>query len=116
MATRIESQFGFTTATTSYVQVGSDVASGHAWNLLLNVTNIVSTVVKLQAFVVDTSWTTGLPTGGAKVAAIAFDLPIAVGDVVQISGIVLAATQGLVVYSDTASGLDVIACGVDVTL
>lgn len=117
MATRIETQFGVAKdLDATYTQIGSAVASGHAWNLLLNVTNLLTSVVKLRAFIADTTWSTGAPSGSTKVAAIAFDAPVAAGDVLQISGVVLAATQKLVVWSDTTDGLDVIASGVDVTL
>jgi len=117
MATRIETQFGTAKDLgATYTLVGSAVTSGHDVNLLINVTNLLTTVVKLRAYIADTSWSSGAPSGSTKVAAIAFDLPIAVGDVVQISGIVLTATQKLVCYSDTAAGLDIVACGVDVTL
>lgn len=117
MSSRIETQFGTVKDLgTTYTIVGSAVASGHDLNLLLNVTNLLTSVVKIRVYIADTSWSSGAPSGSTKVAAIANDLPIAVGDVVQISGIILTATQKLVVYSDTASGVDVIASGVDITL
>lgn len=118
MATsRIESQFGAAKDLGStYTAIGSAVASNHAWNLLLNVTSLLTTVVKFRAYIADTSWSSGAPSGSTKTAAIVFDYPVAPGDVVQISGVVLAATQKLVVYADTSSGLDVIASGVDITL
>ena len=117
MSSRIETHFGTTKDLgTTYTQIGSGIASGHLLNLHLNVTNLLTSVVKLRAYIADTSWSSGEPTGSTKVASIAFDVPVAAGETLQITGVILAATHELVVRSDTASGLDVVASGVDITL
>ena len=118
MSSRIETQFGTVKDLgTTYTQVGSAVASGHEYNLHLNVTNVsASAVTGFRAYIADTSWSSGEPTGSTKVAAIVFDMPLAVGQTVQITGIVLTATQELVVRSSAATSVDVIASGVDITL
>lgn len=116
MSSRIEAQFGAVKdLSTTYTQVGSAVASGHLHNVHLNVTNSAATARTFRAFIADTSWSSGEPTGSTKFAAICFDLPIAVGQLVQITGVILSATQELVVWSSGA-GIDVIASGVDITL
>lgn len=113
---RTETQLGVYTALgTAYTQVGSDIAASTTFNLHLNVTNRTTNTAKLRAYVADGTWSSGEPTGSTIEAAIAYDLPIAPGEVVQISGIVMATTNALVVRSDTASSLDIIASGVSIT-
>lgn len=113
---RTETQLGVTTALgTTYTQIGSDIAASTTFNLHLNITNRTTGTAKLRAYVADGTWTTGEPTGGTLKAAIAYDLAISPGEVVQISGIVMATTNALVVRSDTASSLDIIASGVSIT-
>lgn len=117
MTTRIETQFGAVKDLgTTYTLCGSAVSTGHEYNLHLNVTNLLTSVVKVRAYIADTSWGSGAPSGSTKVAALAFDMPVAVGQTIQITGIVLTAAQKLVVRSDTTAGLDVVASGVDITL
>lgn len=109
---RTESRFGATTALgTTYTSLGA-VPAATTWNVLLNVTNRLTSSVKLRAYIADTSWSSGEPTGGTLVAAIAYDTVISPGAVLQISGIVLATTNKLVVWADTGSALDIIASGV----
>lgn len=112
---RAESSFGAVSALgTSYTLLAT-VPSATTWNLHLHIANRVSTTVKVRVFIADTSWTSGEPTGGTLVAAIAYDLAINSGEIVQITGIVMTATDELVVYSDTASSVDIIASGVAIT-
>ncbi len=115
MATRTEKRFGeVSSLDTTYTAIGT-VPAGSIWNILLNVTNrTASSTVKLRAYVAGTGWTTGEPTGGTLKAAIAYDTIITPGDVTQITGIVMNAGERIVVRSDTASSLDVIAAGVEV--
>lgn len=116
MATRLEDRFGELTALgTTYTIIGSAVPASTTWNLLVNVTNRTAGVVKLRLYVADTSWTTGEPTGGTLKAAIAYDTPIAVGDVWYDSGVVMKTTEKLVARSDTAASLDILVSGVAIT-
>jgi len=115
MTARLEDRFGELTALgTSYTIVGGAVPASTMWNLLVNVTNRTTGTAKLRLFIADTSWTTGEPTGSTLKAAIAYDLGIIPGDVVQISGIVMKPTEKLVARSDTASSLDITANGVSI--
>lgn len=115
MATRTEDRFGETTGLgTTYTLLGT-VPASTTWNLLVNVTNRTAGVVKLRLYVADTSWTTGEPTGGTLKAAIAYDTPIAVGDVWYDSGVVMKTTEKLVARSDTAASLDILVSGVAIT-
>jgi hypothetical protein len=112
MATRTEDRFGEATGLgTTYTLLGT-VPASTTWNLLVNVTNRTAGVVKLRLYVADTSWTTGEPTGGTLKAAIAYDTPIAVGDVWYDSGVVMKTTEKLVARSDTAASLDILVSGV----
>lgn len=114
MATRIEKRFGQTTALgTTYTNLGSP--SGVTWNILANITNRSSSVAYLQLFIADTSWSSGEPTGGTLKAAIAYNMPIAVGDVVQISGFVVLTTEKVIAYSSVASALDITLNGVEIS-
>ena len=116
MATRTETRFGeIASLGVTYTIVGSAVASATTWNLLLAVTNRTGANANLRAYIADTSWSSGEPTGGTLKAAIAYDLPIAAGDVVQLSGYVLNATEKLVVRSSVAASLDVTAQGIAIT-
>lgn len=115
MATRTETRFGQVTALGStYTNIATIAASTTA-NILLNITNRTASQVNFRAYVADTSWSSGEPTGGTIKAAIAYDMPIAAGDVVQISGVTMLTTEKLVVYSGTASALDILASGVAIT-
>jgi len=115
MATRTEDRFGEATGLgTTYTLLGT-VPASTTWNLLVNVTNRTAGVVKLRLYVADTSWTTGEPTGGTLKAAIAYDTPIAVGDVWYDSGVVMKTTEKLVARSDTAASLDILVSGVAIT-
>lgn len=112
---RTETRFGATNALgTTYTSLGT-VPASTTWNVLLNATNRLTSVVKLRAYIADTSWASGEPTGSTLIAAIAYDYPLGPGDVIQISGVVLAATNKLIVWADTGSALDVIASGVAIT-
>lgn len=116
MATRTEDRFGEVTALGStYTIIGSAVPASTTWNVLFNITNRTSSVANLRLYIADTSWSTGEPTGGTLKAAVAYDMPIAVGDVVQISGIIYKTTNKIVAYSSVASALDITAQGVAIT-
>lgn len=113
---RLEDRFGQVTALgTTYTSLGT-VPAGTKWNVMLNVTNRLTATANLRAFVADSSWSTGEPTGGTIKAAIAYDFPVGAGDVTQIGGIVMLAGEQLIVQSGTASALDVLANGVAITL
>lgn len=112
---RTETRFGVATALgTTYTNLYTVPASTTV-NVLLNITNRTTTTAKLRAYVADTSWASGEPTGGTLKAAIAYDYSITGGAVLQISGIVMNTTEKLIVRSDTASSLDLIASGVAIT-
>lgn len=116
MATRTENRFGQVTALGStYTIIGSAVPSSTTWNVLFNITNRTSSVANLRLYIADNSWSSGEPTGGTLKTAVAYDMPIAVGDVVQISGIVYLTTEKIVAYSSVASALDITAQGVAIT-
>lgn len=113
---RTETRFGAATnLSTTYTSLGT-VPASTTWNVLLNVTNRTSSSLNLRAYVATSSWSTGEPTsaGSTLVAAIAYDSSVSPGQVVQFSGIVMAAGEKLVVYS-SAAGLDVIASGVAIS-
>lgn len=112
---RTETQLGVTTSLGTTYTLLYTVPAATTTNLLLNVTNRTAASAKLRAYVADTSWAAGEPTAGTLKAAIAYDLAIPAGAVVQISGIVMATTNELVVRSDVASSLDIIASGVVIT-
>ena len=112
---RTESQLGVTTALgTTYTNLYTVPASTTA-TVHLNVTNRLTSTVKLRAYVADTSWSSGEPTGGTLKAAVAYDMLLGPGEVVQITGFVMATTNKLVVYADTGSALDIVASGVLLT-
>lgn len=112
MTTRLEDRFGETKLLGStYTLI---VTADNTWNLLFNITNHVSSVSNLQLFIADTSWSSGEPTGSTLKAAIAYNLPIAVGDVVQISGIIVKNTEKIVAYASQASSLDILVNGVEI--
>lgn len=112
---RAETRFGQVSSLgTTYTNIGT-VPSSTTWNVLLNVTNRSTSGANLRAYIADTSWTTGEPTAGTLKAALAYDRLIAPGEVFQVSGIVMNATEKLIVYSGTASALDIIASGVSIT-
>lgn len=113
---RLETQLGVLAACgVTYTQVGADIAASTTFNLHLHMANITTGTIKVRAYVADGTWASGEPTGATLEATICKDLPISPGGIVQISGIVMATTNCLVVRSDTASSLDVIASGVSVT-
>lgn len=107
-----ETRFGATSSLGSTYTNLATIAASTTANILLNVTNRTAVTANFRAYVADNSWSSGEPTGGTLKAAIAYDMPIAAGDVVQISGIVMNTGEKLIVYSGTASSLDVIASGV----
>lgn len=108
--------FGQVTALGStYTIIGSAVPASTKWRILFNITNRTSSVAYLRLYRADNSWSSGEPTGGTLKAAIAYDVPVAVGDVLQITGIVLLTTEKIVAYSSVASALDITAQGVAVT-
>jgi hypothetical protein len=113
---RDEEHFGAAVALgATYTNIGT-VPGSTKWNVLLNVTNRLTKAVKFRAYVADTSWTSGEPTGGTLKFAITVDEIINPGDPPrQISGIIMEATEELVVYCDTASALDVSAQGIAIT-
>jgi len=112
---RIETRFGVATALgMTYTSLGT-VPALTTWNLLLNVTNRTVNTVAFRAYVADTSWSSGEPTGGTIKASIAYDYSVSGGAIFQVTGIVMNATEKLIVYSGTASALDVIASGVAIS-
>lgn len=114
MATRTEDRFGEVTALGStYTIIGAAVPASTTWNVLFNITNrTTSSTAKLRLYIADNSWSSGEPTGGTLKTAVAYDMQIAAGEVVQITGIVYKTTEKIVAYSDTASSLDISANGV----
>jgi hypothetical protein len=112
---RAESSFGAVSALGATYTLLATVPSATTWNLHLHIANRLASTVKLRAYIADTTWASGEPTGSTLVAAIAYDLAIDANEVLQITGIVLTATDELVVYADTASSLDIIASGVAIT-
>lgn len=114
MAVRSETRFGsISLVGTTYVSVGT-VPSATTWNVLLHVANRTAGAVKLRAYIADSTWSTGEPTGTTFKATIAYDLSVSANGVIQISGFVMGAGEKLVVYADTASSLDVSAHGVSI--
>ena len=114
MATRTESRFGELTSLGSTYTLLCTVTSGHTYNLLFNVANRGGATANLRLYIADTSWSSGEPTGGTLKAAIAYDYPVGVGDVVQCSGIIAKTTEEIVAWSSAASSLDITANGVDI--
>ena len=112
---RTETRFGVATSLgATYTSLGT-VPASTTWNVLLNITNRTSGAVNCRIYIASSSWTTGEPTGGNYiVAAIAYDHSIAPGEIYQVSGFVMNATEKLIVYSGTASALDIVASGVAV--
>jgi hypothetical protein len=116
MATRTETRFGEVTSLgTTYVICGAAVPSATVWNVLLVVTNRTGASANLRAYIADTSWSSGEPTAGTLKVAVAYDLTISAGAVVEISGFVMNATEKLVVRSSVAASLDVSANGIAIT-
>lgn len=117
MATQTVKRFGETTSLgVTYTQIGPDVPASTTWNTHINITNrTASTTAKLRLYIADTSWTTGEPTGGTLKVALAYDMPIAAGETVQISGVVVLTTEQVVARSDTATSLDIALSGVEYT-
>ena len=83
MATRTEDRFGEATSLGTTYTLIATVATSHTYNLLVNVTNRTASASNLRLYIADTSWSTGEPTGGTLKVAVAYDLPIAAGDVVS---------------------------------
>jgi len=111
---RTETRFGVATALGATYTLLYTVPASTTVNLLLNVTNRTATLAYLRAYIADTTWAAGEPTGSTIKAAIAYDMPISAGAVAQISGLVLNTTEKLIVYSSVAASLDIIASGVAV--
>ena len=117
VAARDEEQFGTVKDLDSTYTLLGEVPTGHRWNVYLQAVNLLDTVVKIRAFIADNSWSSAEPSGSTKVVAIAYDTDVgSEGGIFFESGIVMLAGQKLVVWSDTTNGLDVIACGMDLTL
>lgn len=115
MTTRLEDRFGEVTGLgTTYTNLGT-VPASTMWNTLFNITNRAATPAKLRLYIADTSWTTGEPTGGTLKAALAHDMQVSPGDVVQITGVIAKANEKLIARSDTASSLDITVSGVAIT-
>lgn len=116
MTTRLEDRFGELTALgTTYTIVGAAVPSATKWNVLVNITNRAASASNLRLYIADTSWSSGEPTGGTLKAALAYDTPLAVGEVIQITGIILKTTEKLIARASVASSLDITANGVAIT-
>lgn len=115
MATRTEKRFGELTALgNTYTIIGAAVPASTTWNILVNVTNRTSSVSNLRLYIADNSWSTGEPTGGTLKAAIAYDFPIGIGDVAQISGIIIKTTEKLIAWGSVASSLDITVNGMEI--
>jgi hypothetical protein len=97
----------------TYTNIGT-VPASTTWNVGLNIANRTAAAVNLRAYVADTTWTTGEPSGSTLKAAICYDLSIAANGMAQITGIVMATTEKLIVYAGTATSLDIIAFGVSI--
>jgi len=68
MATRVEERFGVANSVgQSYVIVGSQVAVSTVWNLILHFANLLTSTVKVRAYIADTSWSSGAPAGGTLI-------------------------------------------------
>lgn len=116
MTTRLEDRFGEITGLgVTYTIVGAAVPSSTSWNVLVNVTNRAASVSNLRLYIAGTSWSSAEPTGGTLKVALAYDLPVAVGDVVQISGVVMKTTEKLIARASVAASLDISAHGVAIT-
>lgn len=92
----------------AYVNVGT---ASDDFNLNVNVTNRTDATVELRLYIAPGSWSADEPTG-AGAYAIAYDLPIAAGDVVQISGVLMISGEKLIAHAGAADSLDIIASGV----
>ena len=116
MTTRLEDRFGELTGLgVTYTIVGAAVPAITTWNILANVTNRTTSSVKLRLYIADTSWSSGEPTGGTLKTALAYDMPLSAGEVVQISGVIVKTTEKIVARSDTASSIDIALSGVAIT-
>lgn len=113
---RVETQHGVTASLgTTYTSLGQ-VPAATTWVVVLTVTNRLTSTVKLRAFVADTSWASGEPTGSTLKAAIAYDTIIGPGEVwVSPAAVTMLTTQKLIVYADTGSALDIVASGYSLT-
>lgn len=110
---RTETRFGATSSLgTTYTNVYT-VPTATTANVLLNITSRSSSTVYFRAYIATSSWTSGEPTSTALVACVAYDTAIYANDApTQISNVVINAGEKLVVYSSSASSLDVVAFGV----
>lgn len=115
MATRTEKRFGELTALgTAYTIIGAAVPASTTWNLAFTVTNRTTSTSSLRLYIADTSWTTGEPTGGTLKTALAYDYPVAPGEVFQITGVVALTTEQIVARASVASSLDIAMSGVEI--
>ena len=100
---------------TTYVILGAAVPASTTWNVILTAVNRSASPIKIRGFVADTSWASGEPTSTALKAAFWYDTALVAGQVTQISFIVMNATEKIVVRSDTANSLDIMAAGIAIT-
>lgn len=113
--TRTEDRLGVAKAVgTSYTNLGT-VAASTTWNLTLQAVNKTSGAVVIRAFVADSSWSTGEPTGSTLQYAICYDFTLEAGQTVQFGPEILLTGEKLIVRSDTASAVDFVGMGVKIT-
>lgn len=116
MATRTEDRFGEVSGLgTTYTSVGGPVPASTTWNVLFNVTNVTGANSSLRLYIADTSWTSGEPTAGTLKVRIAYDLIVAAGETLQITGFIVKTTEEIVARASVAASLDVSAHGVMIT-
>lgn len=113
---RTETRLGYTSALgTAYTAIGTAASTG-SFNLLLNVVNRGTATANVRAYIAASGWSSGEPTGATLVSSIVYDYPVGAYDPpFQVSGVVMGAGEKLIVRSDTASSLDVIASGVQLS-
>jgi len=117
IAIREEDQFGYAVDIgLTYTEVGSNVPVGQRWNLFLSLTNILTTTIRVRAYIVDSDWASGEPSSGDRVHMIAYDREILPGKTWQSSGYIVTAGQTVVARCDTATGLDALLCGQRLTV
>jgi len=93
----------------TYTQLGQ--ATSLNWRLDLRLANRVTGMIKVRIYRAANGWTAGEPTGATLRAAWAYDLIIRPGGVYHIDDLMLLRGEKVVVRSDTASSLDVVAQG-----
>lgn len=115
MATYTDTVFGqAVNLGTTHTNLGT-VPASTTWRILFNIVNVSSSVAYVSIYRADTSWSSGEPTGGTLKVRWAYNVPVAVGDVIQLTGLIALTTEKIIVVSSAANSLDVSAQGVAVT-